>query len=141
MLIRPSALGREVIRCGIEVHRNLGPGLLESAYKTALGHELGRAGIRHAVEVPIDVTYQGKVIGRGFRADFIIDRQIVIEVKAVEAFAPVHFAQMLTYLRFSGLEEGFLMNFNVTRFRRGLRRVLLDTIPASPTTPVVAPSA
>jgi GxxExxY protein len=115
-------LSREIVDAGLKVHRALGPGLLESAYERCLVHELElrvRA-VRRQVALPI--TYEGMTLDSGYCLDLVVDNAIVIEIKAVEALSRLHEAQILTYLRLSGFDVGFLMNFNVVLFKQGLRR-------------------
>ena len=114
-----------IIGAAIRVHRALGPGLLESAYQTCLGHELELSGrsIRREVEIPIQ--YRGLTVIPGYRADLLVDGQVIVEVKAVERIHPIHQAQVLTYLRATGLKTGLLINFNVQVLKDGLHRLVL----------------
>jgi GxxExxY protein len=116
---------RACVDAAFAVHRTLGPGLLESVYETCLEHELLQRG--HAVrrQQALPVVYQDLKLEGGYRVDLIVDDLVLIEVKAVEALAPVHTAQVLTYLRLSGLRLGLLMNFNVALLKEGLRRIVL----------------
>jgi GxxExxY protein len=118
-------LSRVVVDAGLKVHRTLGPGLLESAYERCIAHELELRG--HAVrrQVVLPVTYEGMTLDAGYRLDLVVDDSIILEIKAVEALSRLHEAQILTYLRLSGLGMGFLMNFNVVLFKQGLRRFVL----------------
>jgi GxxExxY protein len=109
----------------IEVHRHLGPGLLESAYEECLCFDLAEAGIAYARQVPLPVVYKGVQLDCGYRMDLVVADQIVVEVKAVEAIAPIHKAQLLTYLRLSGHRTGLLMNFNTVVLKDGLHRLML----------------
>ena len=120
--IRFSRLSHRAIGCAIEVHRTLGPGLLESAYKTCLLHELARAGLPVQAEVPFPILYKGELLECGFRADLIVGGELLLELKAVERLLPVHEAQILTYLKLARLHEGLLLNFNAVPLRNGLRR-------------------
>jgi GxxExxY protein len=115
----------ELIGCAIEVHRTLGPGLLESTYEECLCHELRLADIPHRRQVPLPVLYKEVRLECGYRMDLVVAEEIVIEVKTVERLMPVHDAQMLTYLRLSGLRTGLLINFNVPVLRDGIRRLVL----------------
>ncbi len=109
----------------IEVHRHLGPGLLESAYEECLCHELALRGVRFERQVALPVEYKGVKLDCGYRMDLLVESRVVIEVKSVEAVARVHEAQLLTYLRLSGHRVGLLMNFNVPLMTKGIiRRVL-----------------
>jgi len=116
-------IGAQVVDAGYTVHQALGPGLLESVYEACLAHELGKRGLTVRTQVPMPVTYDGARFEAGFRLDTLVEEQIVVEVKAVEAILGVHIAQLRTYLKLSGLQLGFLMNFNVALFRTEIRRV------------------
>ncbi|GDX99167.1 hypothetical protein LBMAG48_15710 [Phycisphaerae bacterium] len=118
-------LTKQVIGCAIEVHRTLGPGLLESAYEACLVHELTIAGLRALAQVPLAIEYKGVRLDIGYRLDLLIEDRLVIEVKAVEKVLPVHEAQLLTYLRLSGYKVGLLLNFNSKYLKDGIiRRVM-----------------
>jgi GxxExxY protein len=117
------ALAYKVIGVLIEVHRKLGPGFLESVYERATCIELAKNHISYERQVKIDVTYDGKVIGEG-RIDLLIDKKLILELKAVEALAPIHHMQALAYLRMTGLELALLVNFNVPVMRSGIKRVV-----------------
>jgi GxxExxY protein len=117
-------LRRRVIGCAIEVHRRLGPGLLESAYRDALVIELRLAGFDVQKERRVAIEYRGEPIGNAFRLDIVVEGQLVVEVKAVERIHRVHVAQVLTYLKLANLPCGLLMNFNVTALRLGVKRLL-----------------
>jgi GxxExxY protein len=115
----------QVIGLAIEVHRLTGPGLLESVYEGALCHELARAGITFERQVGIPVIYKGVKFDEGFRADILVGHQVVVEIKAVSNLAAVHDAQLLTYLRMSGLRVGLLFNFHAQLLKDGLRRFVI----------------
>jgi GxxExxY protein len=117
-------LVRKVIGACIRVHSELGPGLLETSYSRALARELGACRIPFDVEVVVPVIYRGEAVSHQ-RIDLFVDRQIVVEVKAVERLAPIHIAQVLSYLKVTGVRVGLLVNFNATRVQEGLRRVVL----------------
>jgi GxxExxY protein len=117
-------LTERIIGCAIEVHRTLGPGLLESAYVEALTVELAEAGLRFARQVPVPLTYKGRYLGE-YRLDLLVEDAVVVEVKAVERFDPVHEAQLLTYLRLTGKRVGLLINFNQRLLREGIKRRVL----------------
>lgn len=119
------ALTETVIGLAIEIHRTVGPGLLESVYRECLHIELERAEIPHVAEAVVPVTYKGHVIPLGFRADLIVDKAIVVEIKALSALTPAHDAQLLTYLRMSQVRVGLLMNFHAPRLKDGLRRLVV----------------
>lgn len=121
-MLLAEALTRRVIGLAIEVHRNTGRGLLESVYQRCLCHELQRMGIPFERQVGIPIVYKGEVLDDGFRADIVVDRQVILEIKSVAAILPTHEAQLLTYLRMSGISVGLLLNFNTSRLTDGLRR-------------------
>jgi GxxExxY protein len=113
----------QVIGACIEVHRALGPGLLESAYEQCLAHELSLRGLPFERQRPVPVVYKGIDLELGYRLDFVVGGVLVLEIKAVERLAPVHEAQLLTYLKLTGLRAGILINFNAQTLRQGLRRL------------------
>ena len=115
-------LTEQIIGCAIEVHRHLGPGLLESVYESALCIELRAAGLPFAQQVGIPLFYKGELIAE-HRPDLIIRNEVVVEIKSVERFNPVFLAQMLTYLRITGLQVGLILNFNRAVMKDGVRRV------------------
>lgn len=115
----------KVIGLAIEVHKALGPGLLERVYERCLGLELERAALRVAHQVPGQVVYKGLAIDGGFRMDLVIEDRLVVELKSVETLLPLHKAQLLTYMRLSGISTGLLLNFNVPMLRDGIRRMVL----------------
>jgi GxxExxY protein len=117
------ALTEQIIGAAIEVHRALGPGLLESAYQECLCIELGLQGVRFKSQVELPVIYKGHHADVGYRLDLVIDDAVVVEIKAVERLLPVHEAQLLTYLRLSGIATGLLLNFNVPVLKDGIRRM------------------
>jgi GxxExxY protein len=118
-------LTEQVIGLAIEVHRQTGPGMLESVYAGCLCHELEQAGIAFQREAAVRVTYKGVQFDEGFRADILVQRQLIVEIKAVAALLPVHDAQVLTYLRMSGLRLGLLFNFHARLLKDGLRRFVV----------------
>ena len=113
----------EIIAAAIEVHKHLGPGLLESVYETALLHELNLRDIQVQQQVPIAVKYKDIEIG-GQRVDLLVESGVIVELKSVEAVLPVHAAQLLSYLRTTGLRLGLLINFNVKILTQGIKRVV-----------------
>jgi len=125
MLVEPKPLVKDIIGCAIEVHRALGPGLLESAYTLCLAVELTARGIAIEREVPIPVLYKEKHLDCVYRADLIVQGSLLVEVKSVERFDPVHTAQVLTYLKLLNLHEGLLLNFNCVLLKHGIKRILL----------------
>ncbi len=114
-----------VIGCAIEVHKHLGPGLLESAYQQCLKYELGLNNINFYSEVQIPVKYKGMLLNCAFRADLIVEEEIIVELKAIECILPVHEAQLLTYLKLTNKEIGLLINFNVDLLKNGIKRMIL----------------
>lgn len=119
-------LARLAVDCGFTIHRDLGPGLLESVYETLLAAKLARSGACVERQKSISFEYDGIRIAEGFRADLLIDGLLIIEVKSAERLAPVHLRQVLTYLRLLRLPMGLLMNFGGETFREGLKRVAND---------------
>jgi GxxExxY protein len=113
----------QIIGAAIEVHRNLGPGLLESAYEQCLCRELSLRGIPFQRQLALPVGYKGALIDCGYRIDLLVYERVILELKAVDHLMPVHLAQILTYLKLSGHHVGLLINFNVTSLRQGIRRV------------------
>jgi GxxExxY protein len=109
----------------VEVHRHLGPGLLESAYEECLCHELHLRGIPFLRQVPLPVEYKGVKLDCGYRLDLLVDEAVIVELKCVDAILPIHEAQLLTYLRLAGKRVGLIINFNVPVLKKGIvRRVL-----------------
>jgi len=115
-------IARQIVHSAIRVHKALGPGLLESVYQRCLAYELDRAGVKVECEVPIPVKYEKIEIDLGFRADMIVGGSIIIENKTVEKLAPIHEAQLLTYLKLTDTKIGFLLNWNVVLMKDGIRR-------------------
>jgi GxxExxY protein len=122
-----------VIGAAIEVHRTLGPGLLESAYEAALHFELGQAGIVAQRQVDLPVTYKEITLDCGYRVDLLVEQSLVVELKCVEAVHPVHEAQLLTYLKLLNAPVGLLLNFNVRLMKDGIYRRALTRNPSPPT--------
>ena len=122
-----------IIGAAIAVHRDLGPGLLEGTYEECLAAELDFCGIRFEKQVSLPISYREKILTRAYRLDFVVEKSVVLELKAVEKILPVHEAQMLTYLRLSGLETGLVINFNSVPLKAGIRRInRTKTSPVSP---------
>ena len=113
-----------IIGAAIEVNKAVGPGLLESAYENALMHELKIAGLNVKNQVAQPFQYKGTYLDVGYRIDILVDEKVIIEIKSVEAIQPVHFAQLLTYLRLSGLKLGLLINFNSYKVTDDIHRVV-----------------
>jgi len=120
-----SALTDKIIGCAIEVHRYLGPGLLESAYEECLCYELLRVGLKVERQKALPVIYKEIRLDCGYRLDILVEDCVLIELKSVEILNPVHEAQVLTYLKFSGKEVGLLINFNVTLLKHGLKKYVM----------------
>jgi len=114
-----------IIGAAIEVHRGLGPGLLESAYEECLCHDLQLAGLSFERQRPLPVEYKGIRLECGYRLDLLVENAVVVEIKAVSAIEPIHEAQLLTYLRLGGWRVGLLINFNVPVLKNGIRRRVL----------------
>ena len=112
------------IDCGLQIHKELGPGLLESVYEAVLAHAIAQTGATVARQQPVPITFRGQSFTDAFRADLIVDDKLVIEIKSVERSAPVHAKQLLTYLRLMQQPLGLLMNFGCGTFREGLKRVV-----------------
>lgn len=119
-------LTEQVIGAAIEVHRELGPGLLESAYRMCLVHELYLRGIQCRTEVDLPLQYKGVKLDCGYRVDVLVEDVLVLELKTVDQFAPIHDAQLLTCLRLGGWPVGLLLNFNVPVLKDGIRRKVLN---------------
>jgi GxxExxY protein len=122
--IYTTPIGRRVIGCAIEVHSALGPGLLESMYERCLAHEFTLGDLSFRQQVPLPIAYKGIDVGIGYRVDFIVENELVIELKTVERVLPIHDAQVLTYLRLLGIRQGFLINFNTRRVSDGVKSYL-----------------
>jgi GxxExxY protein len=114
-----------IIGAAMEVHRGLGPGLLESSYEMCLCRELSIRGIPFERQVPIPVEYKGVKLDCGYRADIVVDGAILVEIKAIDSLLPIHDAQLLSYLKLGGWKIGLLINFNVELLKHGLRRRVL----------------
>jgi len=123
-----------VIGACIEVHRCLGPGLLESAYEHCLAHEFGLSRLSFERQIELPVAYKSIKLDCGYRLDFIVQGELIVEIKAVARLLPVHEAQLITYLKLTGLTTGLLVNFHAETLRRGLRRLTLQprNVPAFP---------
>jgi GxxExxY protein len=113
------------IECAFRVHRQLGPGLLESVYEACLLHEMKKSGIRFESQKALPVIYDNLKLDAGLRLDIVVHEQVLLELKAVETLLPVHHAQVLTYLKLTGLRLGLLINFNTVLLKEGIKRVVL----------------
>ena len=120
-----------ILGAAIDVHRALGPGLLESTYQECLAAELAERGVRVVRQVPIPLLYRGRRLDCVYRADLLVDYRVVVEIKSVERLLPLHEAQLLTYLRLGGWRVGLLLNFNVPVLREGIRRIIALAPPAA----------
>jgi len=121
--------GKAIVHASIKVHKTLGPGLLESVYQKCIAYELEVAGHEVDCEVPVPINYGKIKIDMSFRADMITDKQVIIENKTVDKILPIHEAQLLTYLKVSGLHLGFLLNWNVVLMKGGIRRMVNNLSP------------
>lgn len=128
-MMRPDqleAIARDVIDCGFNLHRELGPGLLESAYEALMAEAVRQIGLSAERQVSVPLQYKGVVIDNAFKIDLLVERTLIVELKSVERLAPVHGKQVLTYLRLMKLPLGLLMNFGQATFKDGLRRIAND---------------
>jgi len=122
--LRVNEITGAVVNAAMKVHSVLGPGLLESAYQACLAHELRTRGLNVATQVGLPVVYEGQKLEVGYRIDLVVESRVVIEVKSVEAIHPIHEAQLLSYMRLSGMGVGLLINFNVLHLRDGIKRMV-----------------
>lgn len=116
---------RVVVDCALKVHRHLGPGLIEGVYEACLCHELRKCGIPFGVQDPVPIFYDGERLEACLRPDLVVNGHLIVELKSAEAILPIHEAQMLTYLRITGLRLALFINFNVLRIKQGIRRLIL----------------
>ena len=119
-----NALTYEIIGCAIEVHKTLGPGLLESVYEKALQQELKEKGFRVESQKVVELNYKGVNIGEGLRLDLLVENEVIVELKSVEDLKPIHYKQLLTYLKLTNKKMGLLINFNEESLTDGVKRVL-----------------
>ena len=117
-------IGEMLLGAAIKVHSALGPGLLESAYETCLVHEIGRQGVEVKRQVTLPLNYDGMKLDAGYRLDLLIGDRVIVELKSIEKILPVHAAQLMSYLKLSGLRLGYLLNFNVVHMRDGIKRMV-----------------
>ena len=115
-------LTKTVIGCAIEVHRNLGPGLLESSYETCLIYELSKIGLPAKSQVELPIFYKDQYINTGYRLDILLPNKLIIELKAVDKLLPIHSAQLITYMKLAEISSGLLINFNVLKLVDGIKR-------------------
>jgi GxxExxY protein len=118
-------VAKQIVDAAFKIHTQLGPGLLESVYETCLAHELTKRHLRFARQPALPIVYDGIKIDGGLRLDFLVEHRVIVELKAVEGLLPVHRAQVLTYLKLSGIRLGLLINFNVPLIRDGIKRIVL----------------
>ncbi len=118
-------LSRQVIGCAIEVHKTLGAGLLESTYEKCLAYELGLAGLFYTAQELLSVNYKGVVLDCGYRLDLVVENKLIVELKSVEKLQKIHEAQILTYMKLTGLSTGLLINFNEIVLKNGIKRFVL----------------
>jgi len=123
-MILEKALTEQIIGAAIEVHRHLGPGLLESAYEECLCHELHLRGLKFERQRPLPLEYKGIKLDCGYRMDIVVEEKVILELKVVDTIAPIHEAQLLTYLRLSGVKIGLIINFNIPVLKDGIKRLV-----------------
>jgi len=121
---RKDPISEAVLGFCIQIHRDLGPGLLESAYRECLCYELSKAGLQFECEKPLPVRYKDVLLDCGYRLDVVVEMKLIVELKTVEALLPIHDAQLLTYLKLSGISAGLLINFNVPVLVQGVKRIV-----------------
>lgn len=114
-----------ILACAIEVHKHLGPGLLESAYQQCLAHELRLAGLRFTLEQAMPVKYKGLNLDCGYRLDLVVEQEVIVEFKSVSKVLPIHEAQLLTYMKLAKMKTGLLINFNERLLKNGIKRLVL----------------
>ncbi|MGE5219743.1 MAG: GxxExxY protein [Chloroflexota bacterium] len=122
--MKENEIGKIIVDSGLTVHRELGPGLLETVYEVALAHELKQRGLKVERQVPISIKYRGVRFDEAFRADIVVDKQVIVELKSVEQISEAHKKQVQTYLRLTGCKLGFLLNFGEALMKRGITRVV-----------------
>ncbi|MDX1478936.1 MAG: GxxExxY protein [Saprospiraceae bacterium] len=123
-MIKENELGKTALDCAFKVHRALGPGLLESTYEACLEYELLKLGLHVTRQHPLPVIYDDVKLENGYRIDLFIEKCVIIEVKSIELINPIHVAQILTYLKLSGVRLGYLINFNSVLLKHGIRRLI-----------------
>ena len=124
-MVRKDELTSKVIGCAVEVHKRLGPGLLESTYERCLAFELASANVRHEVQKGMPVNYKGVELDCGYLVDLLVEDKVIVELKAVSKITGVHEAQILTYMKLAGVKTGLLINFNVALLKEGIKRYVL----------------
>jgi GxxExxY protein len=123
----PHELSRIIVECAFAVHTNLGPGLLESAYEACLAHELRKHGLKVDSQVSLPLVYDGLQLDVGYRIDLLVEDLVIVEIKAVDAIAPIHQAQIISYLKLANKSLGLLINFHVPRLKSGIKRFVHGT--------------
>ncbi|HBE73134.1 MAG TPA: GxxExxY protein [candidate division Zixibacteria bacterium] len=122
--MKENDIGRIIVDCAINLHKELGPGLLESVYEAIFAHELERRGLLVKRQVPIPIEYHGVKFNEGFRADMIVDEKVIVELKSVETLNDAHKKQVLTYLKLTGIKLGYLLNFGEALMKNGIVRII-----------------
>lgn len=122
--MRENEISKIIIGCAIEVHKHLGPGLLESAYQECLFYELKQSGLQVQKEKPMPVVYKEVKLDHGYRIDLLVENKVVVEIKTVESFTDVHFAQVLTYMKLGDYKIGLLFNFHTSMLKNGIKRLI-----------------
>jgi GxxExxY protein len=117
-------ISNKIIGAAIEIHKTIGPGLLESVYELALEYELIKMGLEVKTQIPIPVIYKDIRLDKGFKIDILVENKVIIELKSVESLAPIHFAQTLTYLKLTEIKLGLLINFNSVLVKEGIHRIV-----------------
>jgi GxxExxY protein len=125
-------IGSAVVDCAVALHRDLGPGLLETVYEVTLARALERRGLRVERQVAVSIEYEGETFAEGFRADLIVEGKVLLELKSVERVTPAHKKQLLTYLRLTGLKLGYLLNFGEALMRDGITRTINGSLDLTP---------
>jgi len=126
--MKESEIGSIIVDSAVELHRNLGPGLLETVYEVTLARALERRGLAVQRQVAVPIEYQGETFSEGFRADLIVEGLVIVELKSIERVTPAHKKQLLTYLRLTGLKLGYLLNFGEALMRDGITRTINSSI-------------
>lgn len=126
--MKENDIGTIIVDCALELHRNLGPGLLETVYEVTLARALERRGLVVQRQVAVPIEYQGETFSEGFRADLIVGGLVIVELKSIERVTPAHKKQLLTYLRLTGLKLGYLLNFGEALMRDGITRTINGSI-------------
>jgi GxxExxY protein len=130
--MKENEIGTIIVDCAVELHRNLGPGLLETVYEVTLARALERRGLKVERQVGVAIEYEGETFDEGFRADLIVEELVIVELKSVERVTPAHKKQLLTYLRLTGLKLGYLLNFGEALMRDGITRTINGYLDSEP---------